>query len=552
MQPEEYLARKGLSYRRRGEEAIMNCPFCDDKERKFSVNLISGLFRCFHLNNCGVKGSFYDLQKKLGDHPEKINKNRNFVSMKRPSYKIPTEHIPPISEPVLNYLRTRGFSDDTIEAFKIGGDGNIVKFPFYKNGVLVNIKSRDILNKRNMWQSKDAEPTLFNRDSIDSETLIITEGEYDTMALFQYGLMTVSVPNGASGLQWVESEWDYLETFKKIIICYDDDLAGREGAVALAGRLGLWRCYLCTFPMKDANECLKNGVPKEIIFECIENASEMNPDTIVRPDFFTGKVQKLFEMGSRLFGTATAWEELTQILKGWRGGEVTVWTGKNGAGKSTLLNQHFLDLAKRGEKTCVYSGEMPPERYLRWAVIQAVEKNSPDSILVQVTLEWMAGKIYILNTTDSITPEDLLRDFKYAAKRFGVKHFIVDSLMKIRLNNADEYKGQADFVSLLCDFAKEFNCHVHLVAHPRKTSSDRDEPGKVDVKGSSHITDLAHNVIVVYRPEDEVKDAAIARGKTVADAQLYVKKNREFGVVGRVHLWFNDETKKFYTRGVHL
>lgn len=549
MQVEEYLIHKGIQYRRRGEELTCNCMFCGDKGKKFAINIITGLWNCKRATDCGLKGTFYDLQKKLGDNPERPKKSKGFVQMKRQVYKIPTEKVPVMTEEqkeVYQYLVGRGFSDETIKYFGIGANGNVVKFPYIKNDVLVNIKSRDITDKKHMWQERDAEPTLFNRDNIDSsEVLIIVEGEYDCMAFHQYGIQTVSVPNGSSGLQWVDGEWDFLETFKKILVCYDSDSAGRDGAMALSDRLGRWRCYIVTLPFKDANECLKNHVPRETIRECLDNAQEMNPETLVMPNFFTGKIQKLFEMGPRLYGTETAWPPLTKLLKGWRGGEVTIWTGLSGSGKSTILNQHFLSVGTKHEKTCVYSGEMPPERYLRWAVIQSSRNEHPDSDVVKETLEWMSGKIFILNVTDGITPEDMFRDFEYAARRYGVKHFIIDSLMKIRVNMADEYNAQKDFVSQLCDFSKKFNAHMHLVAHPRKPMTDRDEPGKVDVKGSSHITDLAHNVIVMYRADDEQKKAAIMKGKSMSDASLFLKKNREFGLTGKIYLSFDEKTKQF-------
>jgi len=115
----------------------------------------------------------------------------------------------------------------------------------------------------------------------------------------------------------------------------------------------------------------------------------------------------------------------------------------------------------------------------------------------------------------------------------------------VRLVSDDDYGKQKDFVSSLSDFSKKHGAHVHLVAHPRKTGSDSDEPGKVDIKGSSHITDLADNVIIMYRPEQEQKEKAIKKGKAVSDTQLYVKKNREFGIEGKVHLYFNEHTKRF-------
>ena len=552
-----YIEKKGFPYRRRGDELMMNCPFCPDgdKERKFAINVITGAFNCLHLNGCGVRGSFWDLQKKLGDNPEKLNSPRTFVNNKKKTYKLPEKEVVEIEGksiavdqiPVFEYLQGRGFTAETIKHFHIGAKANTVMLPFYKNGKLANIKYRDIVEKHKMYQEKDAEPLLFNRDNVQGHEIIICEGEYDAMALHQYGIEAVSVPNGATGMQWVEGEWEFLETFKKIYLCFDSDSAGREGAITLAGKLGMWRCVIVTLPYKDANECLKKGTPLDDIKQCFENAMELTPESIVSPVFFGEKIKKIFAAGASLFGTATAWDMLTDILKGWRGGEVSIITGRNGSGKSTFLNQSLLDLAKRGERTCIYSGEMPPERYLRWALVQMAEKDHLDSTEVDIYLEWMNGRVYIINTVGSVEPVKLLEDFEYAARRYDCKHFVIDSLMKVNLDLSDEYNEQKRFVSSLCDFTKKFNVHAHLVAHPRKTMSDSDEPGKVDVKGNSNITDLADNVIVLFRTEADKIEKARSQGKDVADTVVYVKKNREFGIEGRVQMYFNTVSKKFFT-----
>lgn len=546
----EYLNKKGIKFRRRGDELIHNCIFCNDKEGKASINVITGKYNCLHLNNCGVRGDFFSFQQKLGDTPDKLNKRRVFANAEKKNFVRPQKDCPAMKDnqvPVYKYLKSRGFSDDTIKYFRIGADESVVKIPYFKNGVLTNIKSRDIADKKKMWQEKGAEPSLFNRDNIDGEILVICEGEYDAMALHEYGIEAVSVPNGASGLQWVEQEWEYLESFRHINLCFDQDEAGKEGAAKLAARLGLWRCSLIVLPYKDANKCLLEGVSSQEIQACFNSPVDLTPETIVSPEYFTDKIQKLFAMGAKMFGTPTAWEELDQLLKGWRGSELTIWSGRNGSGKSTILNQVILDLAKKGIKTCIYSGEMPPERYLRWAIIQHKENNSPSPFVINDSLSWMSGKLFILNITNTITPDKLLEDFEYAARRYDCKHFVVDSLMKISINENDEYNQQKSFVSRMTDFVKQFDAHVHLVAHPRKSQSDSDEPGKVDIKGSSHITDLAHNVIVLYRISDEQKDKAKKKGSSAADMLLYVKKNREFGNEGKIHMFFNEQTKKFST-----
>ena len=553
MQIINYIESKNFISYRRGEELLMNCPLCDDKEKKFSINVVTGLWQCFHKNKCGKHGHFNELQKLLGDQQTVLENRGAYIGQTPKTYSLPDPSIPQMSNaqvPVYKWLKARGFTDETVKHFKIGAKENTVIFPYFKNGVLVNVKNRDIIDKKKMSMHKDGEHVLFNRDNIaTNDTLVICEGELDCMALYQYGIDGVSVPNGCTGLGWVENEWDYIETFKKVHLCFDNDTAGKAGATALANRLGVWRCSIISLPCKDLNECLINNISQKEVLDLIENAKSMKPDTVMSPLHYEDKIKYLFAMGTSLFGIPTAWKDLTDLLKGWRGSEVTVLTGRNSSGKSTFLNQHCIDLVRKGEKIGIYSGEMPPDRYLRWAIIQLQQTPTPDKKQIHDALEWMDGRFYILDITNSIEPSKLLSDFEYMARRYGVKQFVVDSMMKIRLTGADEYRPQAEFVDALTSFVKKFNAHIYLVAHPRKTQSDDDIVGKVDVKGSSHITDLVDNVLVLTRPSEDMKEKRRKRGKTVADMHLFVKKNREFGTEGVVDSYFNPDTRLFSTLG---
>lgn len=541
----EFIEKQGFSHKRRGEELIMNCPFCGDTERKFSINMFSGAFNCLHLNRCGEKGSFYEFQKKLGCKPVKLNGGR-FYNTERRSYSKPTVKLSGPINSVVQYLASRGFSKDTIEYFKFGSiNGDTAVIPFYRNGELVMVKYRSITDKKKMWVEKNTEPILFNRDNIEKSSLVITEGEYDAAALHQYGVEAVSVPMGAGNFQWLEGEWDYVQSFDTIYLCFDNDQAGQEAAAKLAVKIGEYKCKLVKLPSKDANKCLMDKIPAEQIVSAFVSAEDMKPEDIVDPSYFEEKIQQIFVKGPMMFGTSTPWRRLNGILKGWRDGEVTVWSGRNGSGKSTILNQVFIDLAKRAVKSCIYSGEMPPERYLRWAIIQYLKNDYPAPARIKEVLDWLSTKVKILNVTSGIDQKTLLSDFEYAARRYGVKHFFIDSLMKIKFPGVSEYQEQHDFMSSLCGFAKKHSCHIHLVAHPRKTVSDDDETGKVDVKGSSHITDECDNVIVLYRVSEAQKESARKKHLIPADMKLIVKKNREFGVEGGINMAFDEQTKTF-------
>ncbi len=538
----EYLTKKGIQFKMRGDEAVANCPFCQDKERKFAINVKNGAYKCLHENSCGVAGSFWDFQKRHGDDPKRLGDIVHFVG-KRKSYKKVSVPVAPITNPVMEYLeKVRGFTKQTISYFKIGAKGvDIVEIPFYKNGVLANIKYRNIKDKHNMWQEKEAEQILLNRDNVEGETLIICEGEYDCMALHQYGVRGVtSIPSGAGNFEWVENEWDYLDGFSQIIICFDNDPAGETKARELVAKLGSWKCKGVVFPYKDANECLVNKVPIGTIVECIELAHDFAPAMLSTPLAFAEEIKEVFRNPEKLNGIKTAWPKLTKILGGWRNEELTVWTGRSGAGKSTILNQVVLMLAGEGINSCIASLEMPPKSYLRWAVVQYLGNWNPSPSSIDDALKFMDKKLYIVDTHEEIKEADLFDIFEYATRKHNCRHMIIDSLVRIVLKPKEELEAQKDFVSKLVSFCKKFNCHIHLVAHPRKGMKDSDKPDKSDVKGNSAITDLAHNVISIWRSEEET-----GKDDPLGDVLVHVLKNRELGTTGKIRMKFDKMTKTF-------
>ena len=67
----------------------------------------------------------------------------------------------------------------------------------------------------------------------DKSAIVITEGEFDAMAVYQEtGMPTVSLPNGASNLpvQFLP----FLERFERIYLWLDSDEVGRNSAEKFA------------------------------------------------------------------------------------------------------------------------------------------------------------------------------------------------------------------------------------------------------------------------------------------------------------------------------
>ena len=540
----DYLNRKNYQFKQRGDEVVMNCPFCKDTEQKLSINTLTGAWQCFHLNKCGLKGNFKDFQERHNDKPENLYGSIFYGETKK-TYKKPKIKIPEIGKAALEYIYSRGISDATIKRFKIGSqNSDIVMFPYFKNKTLVNVKYRST-DKTKMWTEKEAENVLFGRDLItDQSILIICEGEYDAMALWEYQIEAVSVPMGAGNHEWLTNEWDFIDNFKTVYLVFDADPVGIKAAKDVAAKIGMWKCRLVELPHKDANECLLKKVTRKEMLACILGAVGLQPAYLVQAETFRQDVHDLFMKGTALFGVKTAWRGLDDLLKGWRECELTIWSGRNSAGKSTMLNQHFLYMIAQNINCCVASLELPPARYLRWAVIQKKENEHPSPSAIDDCFNWFAGRLYILNWHDRMESKHIMECFEYAARRYNCKHFILDSLMKVKLSGKNEYDAQVDFLSELKGFAEKYKTHVHLVVHPRKGEKDSDVPGKVDVKGSSHITDIADNVITLQRLDEEEKERASKKGKP-ADMLLFVRKNREFGKEGACRMYFNETTKRF-------
>jgi twinkle protein len=179
----------------------------------------------------------------------------------------------------------------------------------------------------------------------DAKEIILTEGEYDAMAVHQAtGRPAVSLPNGCRSLP-VEV-LPMLERFDTIILWMDNDGPGREGAEQFAKKIGVNRCLLVqpdssidgkTAP-KDANEALLEGMDLENI---IRGAEVLPHERILT--FKELRTQVLHEMlnPEKYSGVPVpSLPGFTDIIKGFRRGELTVLTGPTGSGKSWNLCMH--------------------------------------------------------------------------------------------------------------------------------------------------------------------------------------------------------------------
>lgn len=517
-------------------------------------------------NGAEHKGDLLDLWRytKNISLPDAIREAKAFLGIREPTlpekkYSRPKDDAPVLSpngDAMQWFATKRKIEPPIVNRFKVQGDRNrkCVIFPAYSpSGKLLIRSYRTLTEPKKVWQDTDAEPALFGWHALDESAyykreVLLCEGQVDAMTWTQWGIPALSIPNGA-GMAWLETEWANLEAFKTIFLAFDNDAAGEKFTTDVLQRLGKHRVRLVRYPCKDANEALLDGHTAEEAREWVEKAEYATVSHLVKADhFLAGTVEQFFpsqaEIGHYIPQTVHDNPEYTFRF---RPGELTIWTGTSSHGKSTLLNFAMAQLASKMKRpSLIVSLEMKPAKVLKRIILgTGVAITSPED--VKMVLETLNSWVLFCDKIGKITKEELFEIMQYAVARYGTAHIAIDSLMRIK-GLEEDYPAQNEFITDLVTFSRETDCHIHLVAHPRK-SPGNSAPQAHDIKGSGHIRDNADNVLVLWRDMEKEKalaaDPKDAKAKLAPDSKLMVEKDREEGIYREFPLKFNPSTYSY-------
>ena len=167
-------------------------------------------------------------------------------------------------------LQDRNITQETANKYGVttlSQNGMVSKhiYPYYNShGKHVANKIRT-LPKEFTAQGNFGESQLFGQNLFGGgqKYITITEGECDAMAVYQMmgsRWATVSIKNGvASAVRDCKQNFEYLDSFDNIIICFDNDEIGKESANKVAEIFSPNKCKVVSLDLKDANEYLKAG-----------------------------------------------------------------------------------------------------------------------------------------------------------------------------------------------------------------------------------------------------------------------------------------------------
>lgn len=229
------------NFKIQGQQANGRCPFHNDTNNSFSLNIENLQYNCFACPD--IKGDVWHYLQKTENlsFKEALNKYALKYNIQKPK-KQKTLNPQLIKSYVDNLLKLksirtylndeRGFTDETIERFKIGWESEkrkMYSIPLKnKHGKFINIKYHNSkLDPKAKYEVTGLGVVLFNSNIIkdNNNPIIICEGEFDCMLLEQFGFDAVSSTSGCTTFLKV---WGPLFEDKDVILIYDNDEIGQK------------------------------------------------------------------------------------------------------------------------------------------------------------------------------------------------------------------------------------------------------------------------------------------------------------------------------------
>lgn len=431
-------------------------------------------------------------------------------------------------------------------------DGDIA-FPFVVNGKLLRWKSRNMKDKKLMSMSplpdsmKDIKLPFWNQSNAKpGGNLVITEGEFDTIALTQLGIENVvSLPNGASSVSTsFRSQYAFLQKFKEIYLCFDNDTAGEKAVEEARKLLPVDKFRRIRLPAKDANDWIKSGDATIEIFQDLMFKAEKNQiEEIV---LFRDLPKSFYEAID--MGTSTGWDQLDEVIGGIRTGELTVVSADTGAGKTTFCVNLLCNLIKADKSGFwINSWEMDYKIIVRKVATnicgQRLKYESFTAVQIAKFEKWMESHNVLINPLKSkASIEALDKQVELATKVYGVKYILLDHLDYIVGKSKDipNHERIEEVVLAIHQMAQEHDVHIFLIAHPKQTDDRTGAIHMGQLKGSAAIKQYADNIITIQNMQQV--DLSVPDNRVI----IAVHKNRLMGRRGQVTLRYIKEQDCFF------
>lgn len=453
-------------------------------------------------------------------------------------------------------------------------DGSLAEqyYPVTQDSQLVGYKIRELPKQFRSKGRTGQECELFMqfRFNKPGRYCIITEGELDALSAYQmmkdynkskgwedFETAVVSPTTGANSAKQVAGQFKFFDQFEKVVICYDNDKAGKEAVEELVKVLPKGKTYVMNLRMKDANEYLKS-----------DNESAFIKDfwamTKFVPVGVVGSSQIMDQIMQQVTVPKVAFPPFMPKLNEMLGGGIPLGhivniASSTGAGKTTLVNEfvyywlfnspHLTGIVSMELDTAQY-GEVLLSRHLsrKLAAISDVDAKlnllNSDDIQTRATelFQTSAGldRFFLLDNRDG-SVEEIQSTIEELVVSCGCKIIVLDPLQDILAGlSVDE---QEVFMQWCKGFVKSHKVTFILINHIRKSASGGAQAAKGDafteeeIQGSSTIIKSASINILMSR--NKYAEDPIERNTT----KIVLSKNRVLGITGPAgEIYYDNDT----------
>lgn len=471
---------------------------------------------------------------------------------------IPGLRIRPIPKD-FNPLTDRRISRETAAKYGVTyvqDENSEVKhvYPYFSaDGIHVANKLRARFDKAFRWEGEAEHATLFGQHVFpagSAKAITLVEGECDAMAAYEmFGSRypVVSVHSAGAAPKNVAKNFEYLNSFETIVVCFDKDEAkinpktgqthypGQEAALAVAGMFPAGKVRVLTLAdYKDPNDYLVNG-----------KSAQFMKEWWAAPTYVPGGIK----LGRNMWEEISAprkyetveypFEGLNSMTYGMRLSELVVVTAEAGVGKTSVLKEiehHILTNTDKGVGF-LHLEEPNADTALGLMSITANKPLHLPDVRESVTQDELreyydkiinSDRVVIWDHFGSNSIQEVLNKIRHM-HNLGCKYIVLDHLsIVVSDQSGDERKQLDEITTKLKTLCMELNIAVLAVIHQNRQGQ---------IRGTAGVEQLANIVMKLHR--DKTDPDEWRRNVT----KIVIEKNRFCGKTGPAcYLAYQPET----------
>lgn len=448
----------------------------------------------------------------------------------------------------MQYMPWRGITADSFAKYdvqtKVAHDGTPVSiaFPYGRD----RAKVRSISAKSFVWVGTEypEDTPLFGQSVFNSGShkyIVVTEGELDAISVYQIlngRSASVSVTSAVVAERNCKAARDYLNSFERIYLCFDNDEPGNVAKAKVARLFDYNKVYdLALTKYKDANEYLSQEGGEDEFRDVFKNARKFQPEGIVST---LTDIVSILKRERKASIASYPFTELQRITGGIRSGERVLLTALEGIGKTEYVRaiEHSI-LGSTDLNLGIIHLEEPQERSIRGLI--GYELGVPTHLsssvhsVDELTTRWQGlvkrdERVHFYSHFGSSDPNVILDRIRFMVAVLGCRIVTLDHISMVVSGLGDSKEREnLDYISTrLAMMTNELDFALIFVSHVNDEGLTR---------GSRNISKIAD--LWVHITRDHLHDDELVRNTST----LTVKKNRFTGLTGYAgKLYFNPKT----------